>query len=218
MDSIRTAFAIEVQGAWAVIINGGLLVSLAMAASVTVDRLVALRLRAQTDTGAFLTQVQKLVLSGDVPRAASMCAAAPMVAVAQVARAGLSRADQGPSAVQDALVQASAEVLRPLRRRLSWFAGMARVAALLTLAGTSLGAWHMLEAMKLTEDTGRLGALSAATAGTTVAASIGLLTIVLSLGGKVAFTRLLARISTDVETTSAKVLALLASRSPQARA
>ena len=215
-DSIRAAFATEAQGTWSVIINVALVVTFALALAVTIDRLLAIRFRARTDTDSFLAQVQKLVLSGEVSRAVAMCAAAPTIAVAQVARAGLSQASSGPDAVRTALAQAVTDVLPPLGRRLSWLNGIARVAALLTFAGTSLAAWHMLEAMKQPVDGGRGDALSAAIAGASAAGLLGVVTVVLSLGAKVALTQLLVQISRDVETTGAKVMALLASHSPQA--
>lgn len=115
------------------------LVSSAFALAVIADRIVALNFRYSINTGPFVEQVTKLVMTGNIDRAIKLCGAAPNAALARVIKAGLSRAPRGEIEVARAMEKSILEVTPLLQRRIQSLWSLANIATLLGLIGTITG-------------------------------------------------------------------------------
>ncbi len=111
----------------------------AVAIAIIVERILVLAFRLNLNAGPFMEQVQKLVLSGNVDRAVTLCGAAPNAALARVVRAGLTRANRGDQEVARALEEAVLEVTPSIGKRIASLWSLANIATLVGLIGTITG-------------------------------------------------------------------------------
>jgi biopolymer transport protein ExbB len=123
------------------------LLLLGFAIAVAVERIIVLVIRFNLDAGPFMEQITKLVLTGNVDRAAKLCAAAPHAPLAKVIAAGLRRADRGEPETARAVEEAIVEQTPRVTARIAWLSSLAVIAALLGLIGTVLGVIDALEAV-----------------------------------------------------------------------
>jgi biopolymer transport protein ExbB/TolQ len=115
------------------------LVASAVAAAIIAERLIALAFRLNLNSGPFMEQIQKLVMTGNVDRAMKLCGAAPNAALSRVVRAGLARANRGDQEVSRALEEAVLEVTPLVNKRIASLWSLANIATLLGLIGTIVG-------------------------------------------------------------------------------
>jgi biopolymer transport protein ExbB/TolQ len=116
-----------------------ILVCAVVGASVALERFFYVFLRAGIDARAFMTQVQREVLDGNLDRAVRLCNAEASAVLPKVVKAGLVRADRPEDEVRDALEEAQLEVAPMVSRRIAYLPMMANVATLLGLLGTIQG-------------------------------------------------------------------------------
>jgi biopolymer transport protein ExbB/TolQ len=114
-------------------------VTSAVAIAIVVERLVVLAFKLNLNAAPFMSQVQKLILSGNVDRAVKLCDAAPNAALSRVVRAGLTRANRGDQEVARSLEEAVLEVTPSIGRRIASLWSLANVATLVGLIGTITG-------------------------------------------------------------------------------
>ncbi len=133
MDYIAQAFS--TGGIWMYAI---LLVSI-VAIAIIIERFVTLYFRYNINAQAFMAQVQKLVLANNIDRAIKLCSAAPSAALARVIKAGLTRANNGELEIQNAVEEATLEVVPLVEKRTNSLVALANVATLLGLLGTIIG-------------------------------------------------------------------------------
>lgn len=110
---------------------------------IIVDRTRVL-VRASIDKDAFLTNIQKCVLAGDVARAKRLCEStdAPL---SRIVKAGLSRLQSPDAQVQIALDEAALREVPMLEKRTAYLALLSNLAMLSGLLGTItglIGAFH----------------------------------------------------------------------------
>ncbi len=115
------------------------LVASAVAVAIIAERLIALAFRLNLNSGPFMEQVQKLVMTGNVDRALKLCGAAPKAALSRVVRAGLARANRGDQEVARALEEAVLEVTPLISKRIASLWSLANIATLVGLIGTIIG-------------------------------------------------------------------------------
>ena len=115
------------------------LVSSAFAIAVIIDRIIALNFRYSINSGPFVEQITKLVMTGNIDRAIKLCGAAPNAALAKVIKAGLSRAPRGEIEVARAMEESILEVTPLLQKRIQSLWSLANIATLLGLIGTITG-------------------------------------------------------------------------------
>jgi biopolymer transport protein ExbB/TolQ len=108
-------------------------------AAIAVERLLFVYFRAGINASAFMAQVQRDVLDGDVDKAVRLCNSEPSAALPRVIKAGLVRADRPDEELRDAIEEAQLEVFPQVTRRISFLPMMANVATLLGLLGTIQG-------------------------------------------------------------------------------
>jgi biopolymer transport protein ExbB/TolQ len=111
----------------------------AVAIAIVVERIVVLAFKLNLNAPPFMSQVQKLVLSGNVDRAVKLCDAAPGAALSRVVRAGLSRASRGEQEVARALEEAVLEATPMISKRIAPLWSLANIATLIGLTGTIVG-------------------------------------------------------------------------------
>jgi biopolymer transport protein ExbB/TolQ len=111
----------------------------AVAIAIVVERILVLAFKLNLNAPPFMSQVQKLILSGNVDRAVKLCDAAPNAALSKVVRAGLTRASRGEQEVARSLEEAVLEVTPAIGKRIAPLWSLANIATLVGLVGTITG-------------------------------------------------------------------------------
>lgn len=124
--------------------HGGMLIYInsvtwIIAIAIAVDRVIALYFRYNTNASAFMAQIQKLVMANNIDRAIKLCNAAPAAALPKVVKAGLTRANKGAVEIQNAMEEATLEVVPEIQKRTPNLWTIANLATLLGLLGTIFG-------------------------------------------------------------------------------
>jgi biopolymer transport protein ExbB/TolQ len=143
MGDIAEAF--RTGGIWMYLI---LTVSI-FAIGIIIERFIFLFFKYNINANAFMAQIQKLVMAGNVDRAIKLCNAAPAAALPKVVKAGLTRANKGEVQIQNAIEEATLEVVPMVTRRTPALLALANIATLLGLLGTIVG---LIEAFAALED------------------------------------------------------------------
>jgi len=104
-----------------------------------VDRVIALFFRYNINGEAFMTQIQKLVMSNNIERAIKLCNAAPLAALPRVIKAGLTKANRSELEIQNAIEETILDVLPGLKKRTDNLQHIANIATMLGLLGTVSG-------------------------------------------------------------------------------
>jgi len=106
---------------------------------ITIERVIFIFFRYNINGAAFMAQIQKLVMANNIDRAIKLCNAAPNAALARVIKAGLTRANKGEVEIQNAIEEASLEVVPQLTKRSGSLGTLASLATLAGLLGTVFG-------------------------------------------------------------------------------
>ncbi len=133
MDAI--ARAMSEGGFWMYII----LVASIFAIGIIIERFIFLFFKYNINATAFMGQIQKLVMANNIDKAIKLCNAAPSAALARVIKAGLSRANKGPDEIQNAVEEATLEVIPYIQKRTNSLQAIANIATLMGLLGTIIG-------------------------------------------------------------------------------
>ena len=107
MDGIKNAFALDQGGIWMWII---LVCSIAVLA-VLVERIYFIFFKYNTNAKTLMQVVQRSVMADNIDQAIKNCNAAGSAAVAQVIKAGLTRANKNELEIQNAIEEATLEVV-----------------------------------------------------------------------------------------------------------
>jgi biopolymer transport protein ExbB len=116
-----------------------ILVAAVFSLAIIGDRFYYVFFRADMDGLAFMAQVQKLILAGNVELAIKLCNNEAGRALPGVVRAGLSRASQGQVEVRRAIDEAVLEITPQLCRRTAFLPMIANAALLTGFLGTVQG-------------------------------------------------------------------------------
>jgi len=130
--------------------NGGMFmhpiaVCLIFGIGLMVERFIFLYFKYNINGAAFMAQIQKLVMANNIDRAIKLCNAAPSAALPKVVKAGLTRANKGELEINNAIEEASLEVIPKVQKRTNLLQAVANVATMLGLLGTIFG---LIEAFK----------------------------------------------------------------------
>jgi biopolymer transport protein ExbB/TolQ len=109
------------------------------AISLIIERVIFLYFKYNINGEAFMTQIQKLVMSNNIERAIKLCNAAPAAALPRVIKAGLTRANRSEIEIQNAVEEAILDVLPPIKKRTDNLQHLANIATMLGLLGTVSG-------------------------------------------------------------------------------
>lgn len=106
---------------------------------IMIERVIFLYFKYNINAAAFMAQIQKLVMANNIDRAIKLCNAAPSAALPKVIKAGLTRANKGPEEIQNAVEEATLEVVPVVTKRTAVLQQIANIATLLGLLGTIMG-------------------------------------------------------------------------------
>ncbi len=206
MGAIAEAF--RTGGIWMYLI---LAVSI-FAIGIAIERFIFLFFKYNINAEAFYLQVQKLVMANNIDRAIQLCNAAPSAALPQVVKAGLTRANKGEVEIQNAVEEASLEVVPRIQKRTNSLAALANIATLLGLLGTILGLIEAFEALEKAtpENRQRLLARGIALAMNTTA--FGLIVAIPTLLAHLVLSGQTKRLMDEIDLYSVKLENLLVSR------
>lgn len=206
MDEI--AKAMSEGGIWMYII---LAVSI-IAFGIMIERFVMLIFKYNINANAFMAQVQKLVMANSIDKAIKLCNAAPSAALARVIKAGLTRANKGATEIQNAVEEATLEVIPFLQKRTNSLPALANVATLMGLLGTiigMIGAFNDLATVAPDKRTEALGKNIALAMNTT---AFGLIVAIPAMLGHVMLSGVTKKIIDEIDLYSVKLENLLISR------
>lgn len=133
MDDI--AKAMSEGGFWMYIILAASIIGI----GIIIERFIFLFFKYNINATAFMAQIQKLVMANSIDKAIKLCNAAPSAALARVIKAGLTRANKGPEEIQNAVEEASLEVVPYIQKRTNTLQAVANIATLMGLLGTIIG-------------------------------------------------------------------------------
>jgi len=206
MGAIAEAF--RTGGIWMYLILG---VSI-FAIGIAIERFIFLFFKYNINAEAFYAQVQKLVMANKNDQAIKLCNAAPSAALPKVVKAGLMRANKGEVEIQNAIEEASLEVVPRIQKRTNSLNALANVATLLGLLGTILGLIEAFEALEKAtpENRQRLLARGIALAMNTTA--FGLVVAIPSLVAHLILSGQTKRLLDEIDLYSVKLENLLVSR------
>ncbi len=142
MGAIAEAF--RTGGIWMYII----LATSIFAIGIVIERFIFLFFKYSINAEAFMAQVQKLVMANNIDRAIKLCNAAPNAALPRVIKAGLTRANKGEVEIQNAIEEATLEVVPKVQKRTASLSALANIATLLGLLGTIIGLIEAFEALE----------------------------------------------------------------------
>lgn len=133
----------EMQGFAKFLEDGGTFMYFNLATSIIVlsmivDRMIFFLVKSSVNARAFLENIRKLVLAGNLDRAVKLCSATT-APVAQVAKAGLQRFHRGEIAVAQAIEESLVDVTPLLKKRIQILWSLANIATLIGLLGTVVG-------------------------------------------------------------------------------
>lgn len=206
MGAIAEAF--RDGGMWMYII---LAVSI-FAIGIVIERFIFLFFKYSINAEAFMAQVQKLVIANNIDRAIKLCNAAPSAALPRVIKAGLTRANKGEVEIQNAIEEATLEVVPKVQKRTASLAALANIATLLGLLGTIIGLIEAFEALEKAtpENRQRLLAKGIALAMNTTA--FGLVVAIPTLIAHLILSGTTKKILDEIDMYSVKLENLLVSR------
>jgi biopolymer transport protein ExbB/TolQ len=206
MGAIAEAF--RTGGMWMYII---LAVSI-FAIGIVIERFIFLFFKYSINAEAFMAQVQKLVMANNIDRAIKLCNAAPSAALPKVIKAGLTRANKGEVEIQNAIEEATLEVVPRVQKRTASLAALANIATLLGLLGTIIGLIEAFDALEKAtpENRQRLLARGIALAMNTTA--FGLIVAIPTLVAHLILSGTTKKILDEIDMYSVKLENLLISR------
>ena len=106
--------------------------------AITAERFQYLYLRASISKDAFVQQMRKYILAGNVGKALALCSQNP-TPLANIIKAGLVKVNKSDAEVQAAMDEASLREMPRLEKRTAYLAMLANVAMLAGLLGTIVG-------------------------------------------------------------------------------
>ncbi len=111
--------------------------------AITVERLIYIYARANVHAPRFMAEIRKLVAAGDFKKAISYCKSAGERALPMVVLAALTEAERREfidfRAIQNAVDEASLEIIPRLNRRTGWLTTIGNISTLTGLLGTIVG-------------------------------------------------------------------------------
>ncbi len=212
MDAIAKAFSVEQQGATGVTVMYIILAVSIIGFGVMIERFIFLFFKYNLNASAFMAQIQKLVIANNIDRAIKLCNAAPSAALAKVIKAGLTRANKSEIEIQNAIEEATLDVIPQIQKRTNSLAAIANVATLLGLLGTIFGMIGAFEALDQAAADKRQEALGKNISTAMYTTAFGLIVAVPCLSAHIFLSNVTKKIIDEIDQYSVKLENLLISR------
>jgi biopolymer transport protein ExbB len=179
--------------------------------AIIIERVIFLWARSNVNAKLFMGEIHKLVSAGDLKKAIALCKGAGEKALPRVVLAALQEADKKEfvdyRAVQNAVDEATLEVMPQLNKRIGYLAQFGNLATLCGLTGTVYGLIKSFEAAGATG-----GGAEALAAGISVAMFTTLFGLIVALPNILFYTILSTKaneIVDDIDEWSVKLIHLL---------
>ena len=208
MDSIKSMFALENGGIWMWAICAISIICVAL----LVERVYYIFFKFNTNARQFMNTVQHNIVSNNIDGAIQVCNAAGHAAVAQVIKAGLARANKSELEIQNALEEATLEIVPLVTRFMPALASLANIATLLGLLGTIIGLISAFGSLADAAPDERQAKLSNGIAIAMNTTAFGLIVAIPTLTFHVLLSAFATKIISDIELYSTKLGNLLAQR------
>lgn len=197
--------------------SGGIWMYLILAISIfaigiTIERFIFLFFKYNINAQAFMAQIQKLVMADNIDRAIKLCNAAPSRALPKVIKAGLTRANKGEVEIQNAIEEATLEVVPKVQKRTPALAVLANIATLLGLLGTIIGLIEAFEALESATPENRQQMLSRGIALAMNTTAFGLVVAIPTLVAHLILSGMTKKILDEIDMYSVKLENLLVTR------
>lgn len=212
MDAIAKAFSVEQQGPTGVTVMYIILAVSIIGFGVIIERFIFLFFKYNLNASAFMAQIQKLVIANNIDRAIKLCNAAPSAALAKVIKAGLTRANKSEIEIQNAIEEATLDVIPQIQKRTNSLASIANVATLLGLLGTIFGMIGAFESLDQAAADKRQEALGKNISTAMYTTAFGLIVAVPCLSAHIFLTNVTKKIIDEIDQYSVKLENLLISR------
>ena len=183
-----------------------------VALGVALERFFFLFFKYNMNAQAFMAQIQKLVMADNVDRAIKLCNAAPSRALPQVIKAGLTRANKGEVEIQNAIEEATLEILPKIQKRTPALQTIANVATLAGLLGTIMGLIEAFEALERATPENRQRMLSRGIAMAMNTTAFGLIVAIPTLVAHLILAGITKKILQEIDMYSVKLENLLVTR------
>ena len=181
---------------------------------IMIERFIFLYFKYNINAGAFMAQIQKLVMANNIDRAIKLCNAAPSAALPRVIKQGLTRANKSPEEIQNAVEEATLEIIPIVTKRTTVLQAIANIATLLGLLGTILGliqAFAALQDPSIPPDK-RQAMLAGGISIAMNTTAFGLMVAIPCLGAQVFLSIVTKKIVDEIDQHSVKLENLLVSR------
>ena len=208
MDGIKQAFAMDQGGIWMWAICAVSIICLAL----LVERIYYIFFKFNTNARQFMNTVQHNIVSNNIDGAIQVCNAAGNAAVAQVIKAGLARANKSELEIQNALEEATLEIVPLVTRFMPALASLANIATLLGLLGTIIGLISAFGSLADAAPDERQAKLSNGIAIAMNTTAFGLIVAIPTLTFHVLLSAFATKIISDIELYSTKLGNLLSQR------
>ena len=206
MDAIAKAFS--EGGGWMYVILATSIIGI----GIIIERFIFLFFKYNINASAFMAQIQKLVMANNIDRAIKLCNAAPSAALAKVIKAGLTRANKGELEIQNAIEEATLEVMPGLLKRVSTLQAIANIATLLGLLGTIIGMIKAFDDLATVSADKRQEALGKSISLAMNTTAFGLIVAVPCIGAYIFLANTSKKIVDEIDQYSIKLENLLISR------
>lgn len=206
MNAIAEAF--RTGGIWMYLI---LLVSIVVV-GIAIERFIFLFFKYSINAEPFMAQIQKMVMANNIDRAIKLCNAEPAAALPRVIKSGLTRANKGEVEIQNAIEEATLEVVPLVQKRTGALQPLANVATLLGLLGTILGLIDAFAALETATPENRQKLLAQGIALAMNTTAFGLIVAIPTLVVHMILASMTKRILDEIDMYSVKLENLLISR------
>jgi biopolymer transport protein ExbB len=109
------------------------------AAAISIERWIRIQFQYSVNSRAFMAKLKKYILSDNIDRAISLCNSKSGALLPKVLKSGLTRAKDSVADIQNAVDEATLEVMPKLEARALYLPTLANLATLLGLFGTITG-------------------------------------------------------------------------------
>ena len=206
MEKIAQAFSDG--GAWMYIILATSIVGL----GIIIERFIFLFFKYNINATAFMAQIQKLVMANKIDHAIKLCNAAPSAALARVIKAGLTKANKGEIEIQNAVEEATLEVVPYIQKRTNSLQAIANIATMMGLLGTIIGMIGAFDALATVSADKRQEALGKNIALAMNTTAFGLIVAIPCVAAHVFLSNVTKKIIDEIDQYSVKLENLLISR------
>lgn len=177
--------------------------------AIIIERVYQLYFRFPINAADFIAQISRLVRSGQLKKAISLCDAAPNAILARITKAALLKAGSDERIIQSAVDETALELLPKVQKRIEHLQVVANVSTLLGLLGTIIGIIIAFKAVAEVDPAMKQQVLTRGIAVALYTTAFGLIVAIPSLFAHALIKSKAVKIVDEVDEYSVKVINLL---------